>query len=154
MARIPPPCLHLVRGSRCASDASSPRLWYSVRVHTGWSDEEEREVNARRIAVAAAAAAAALAIAACGGSSSKVAKLNYYIFPEPSGSFAKAASDCSKASGGRYTISINSLPSDSDSQRTQLVHRLAAGDNSIDIVGMDVNWTAEFATAGWIRPWS
>jgi multiple sugar transport system substrate-binding protein len=111
-------------------------------------------LNARRRMVAAAATLAALAVAGCGGSSGKTATLNYYIFPEPSGSFAKAASDCSKASGGTYTIAINSLPSDSDSQRQQLVRRLAAGDSGIDIIGMDVNWTAEFATAGWIRPWT
>jgi multiple sugar transport system substrate-binding protein len=111
-------------------------------------------VNARRIAVVVVAAVAASVIAGCGGSSSKTATLNYYIFPEPSGSFAKAASDCSKASGGRYTIKINSLPSDSDGQRQQLVRRLAAGDSGIDIIGMDVNWTAEFATAGWIKRWS
>ena len=111
-------------------------------------------MNARRIVIVVAAVVAASVIGGCGGSSSKTATLNYYIFPEPSGSFAKAASDCSKASGGRYSISINSLPSDSDSQRQQLVRRLAAGDSGIDIIGMDVNWTAEFATAGWIRPWS
>jgi multiple sugar transport system substrate-binding protein len=109
-------------------------------------------VRARRLAIAAAAFAA-LAVAACGGSSSGVATLNYYIFPEPSGSFAKAAADCSKASGGRYNIVLHSLPSDSDGQRTQLVRRLAAHDNGLDILGMDVNWTAEFAEAGWARPW-
>jgi multiple sugar transport system substrate-binding protein len=96
-----------------------------------------------------------MGIAACGGSSSSgTAQLNYYTFPEPSGSFASAAASCSKASGGRYQISMTSLPSDSDSQRTQLVRRLAAKDNAIDIIGMDVNWTAEFAQAGWVRPWS
>jgi multiple sugar transport system substrate-binding protein len=111
-------------------------------------------MRARRWA-GAAAVAAAVGIAACGGSgSSGTARLNYYTFPEPSGSFAKAAADCSKASGGRYTIAITSLPSDSDSQRTQLVRRLAAGDSAIDLIGMDVNWTAEFAQARWIRPWS
>ena len=93
-------------------------------------------------------------LAACGGGGRGVATLNYYIFPEPSGSFAQAAADCSKASGGRYQIVINTLPSDSDSQRQQLVRRLAAGDSAIDIIGMDVNWTAEFAEAGWIRPWT
>jgi multiple sugar transport system substrate-binding protein len=46
------------------------------------------------------------------------------------------------------------LPSASDDQRTQLVRRLAAKDSSIDIIGMDVNWTSEFADAGWVRPWS
>src|SRR6059058_3025773 len=95
----------------------------------------------------------ALGITACGGGSKGVATLNYYHFPEPSGSFDKAAATCSAQSGGRYKISIHTLPSDSDSQRTQLVRRLAAKDNSIDIIGMDVNWTAEFADAGWVRAW-
>jgi multiple sugar transport system substrate-binding protein len=105
--------------------------------------------------VVAAAAFAALVIAGCGGSGGNgTATLNYYIFPEPSGSFAKAAAECSKASGGKYNIVINTLPSASDAQRQQLVRRLAAKDSSIDIVGMDVNWTAEFAGAGWIKPWS
>jgi multiple sugar transport system substrate-binding protein len=103
---------------------------------------------------ASAVVVAAAILGGCGGSSSKTATLNYYIFPEPSGSFAKAAADCSKGSGGRYTISLSSLPSASDAQRQQLVRRLAAKDNAIDIVGMDVNWTAEFAEAGWIRPWT
>jgi trehalose/maltose transport system substrate-binding protein len=100
------------------------------------------------------ALALAAAVAGCGGSSGGAATLNWYIFPEPSGSFASAASQCSAASGGRYNIVLNTLPSDSDSQRTQLVRRLAAKDSAIDIIGMDVNWTAEFADAGWIKPWS
>jgi len=101
-----------------------------------------------------AAVFAVIALAGCGGSSGGPATLNYYIFSEPSGSFAKAAAQCSKASGGKYTIALNALPSASDAQRTQLVRRLAAKDSAIDIIGMDVNWTAEFAEAGWIRPWS
>ncbi len=107
-----------------------------------------------RVGVSVVVSVAAFVIAGCGGGSKGVATLNYYTFPEPSGSFAKAAADCSKASGGRYQITISSLPSDSDSQRTQLVRRLAAKDSAIDIIGMDVNWTAEFAQAGWVRPWT
>jgi len=34
------------------------------------------------------------------------------------------------------------------------VRRLAAKDSSVDIVGMDVIWTAEFAEAGWVLPLS
>ena len=62
-------------------------------------------------------------------------------------------SNCSKASGGRYKIQINLLSTSSDQQRVSLVRRLAAKDSSIDILAMDVDWTAEFATAKWIRPW-
>jgi multiple sugar transport system substrate-binding protein len=76
------------------------------------------------------------------------------VFPEPSGSFAAAAAGCSAASHGAYKIDINFLSNASDQQRQTLVQRLAAGDSSIDILAMDVDWTAEFASAGWIRPWT
>jgi multiple sugar transport system substrate-binding protein len=78
--------------------------------------------------------------------------LNWYVFPEPSGSFQAAATGCSKASGGKYNIAINFLSTSSDQQRVSLVRRLAANDSSIDILAMDVDWTAEFANAKWIRP--
>lgn len=101
-----------------------------------------------------AAVATALVLSACGGSSgSGPVTLNWYVFPEPSGSFATAAANCSKASGGKYQIKINFLSTNSDQQRISLVRRLAAGDSSIDILAMDVDWTAEFATAKWILPW-
>ncbi len=32
------------------------------------------------------------------------------------------------------------------------MRRLAAKDSSIDLIGMDVIWTGEFAQAGWITP--
>jgi ABC-type glycerol-3-phosphate transport system substrate-binding protein len=97
-----------------------------------------------------------VALAACGagGSGKGPVTLNWYVFPEPSGSFAKGAADCSAASGGRYTVSVQTLPRSADDQRTQLVRRLAAKDSAIDLVGMDVIWTAEFAEAKWILPWT
>ncbi len=79
--------------------------------------------------------------------------LSWYVFNEPSGAFAEAARSCSHQSGGRYTIDLVALPADADQQREQLVRRLAAHDSAIDIIGMDVIWTAEFAAAGWILPW-
>jgi trehalose/maltose transport system substrate-binding protein len=104
-----------------------------------------------------AAVLLAAAVAGCGGSDDGgkgPAHLNFYIFPEPSGSFDKAAKDCSAQSNGAYDITVNTLPSDADGQRQQLVRRLAAKDSSIDLIGMDVVWTAEFAEAGWIKPWT
>lgn len=41
-----------------------------------------------------------------------------------------------------------------DGQRQQLVRRLAAEDDSLDILGLDVTWAAEFAEARWIREWT
>ena len=65
--------------------------------------------------------------------------------------FDKIIADCNQQANGRYTIVGNLLPSDADGQRDQLVRRLAAQDAGMDILGTDVTWTAEFATAGWIR---
>src|SRR4051795_6415158 len=110
----------------------------------------------RTSAMVATLALAALTASGCGGSSNSggPVKLNWYVFNEPSGSFTGAADKCSKASGGRYKIVTQALPTDADQQRELIVRRLAAKDSSVDIVGMDVIWTAEFAEAGWIKPWS
>jgi multiple sugar transport system substrate-binding protein len=109
----------------------------------------------RPVLSASAAALAVLALASCGGSASSggPATLNLWVFQEPSGSFTDAAKRCSQESGGRYRIVCNALSNDADQQRESLVRRLAAKDSSIDIAGMDVVWTAEFADAGWILPW-
>ena len=103
---------------------------------------------------ACAACLAALSLATCGGSSkSGTVHLNLWVFQEPSGSFTDAAKRCSAQSHGKYTIKFNALSNDADQQRQALVRRLAAKDSSIDIAGMDVVWTAEFAEAKWILPW-
>ena len=97
---------------------------------------------------------AALWLAACGGGSSGGrATINVWVFNEPSGSFKDAAKRCTASSNGSYKIVLNALPNQDDAQRQSLVRRLAAKDSSIDIAGMDVVWTAEFAAAGWIKEW-
>jgi multiple sugar transport system substrate-binding protein len=99
------------------------------------------------------AIAAALAFAGCGsGESGGSNELTWFIFNEPSAAPQTAADKCSEESGGRYTISFEFLPADADGQREQLVRRLGAEDSSVDLIGMDVIWTGEFANAGWIDP--
>ena len=96
----------------------------------------------------------AATISACGSDSgSGPTELSWFIFNEPSGAFVKAADACTKQSNGEYEIKFEYLPADADGQREQLVRRLGAEDSSIDIIGMDVIWTAEFANAGWIQEW-
>jgi multiple sugar transport system substrate-binding protein len=101
---------------------------------------------------------AAALLAACGGTTDGggggTPTLNWYIFNEPSGSYAAAAANCSAASGGEYSIQIQELPTGADGQREQLVRRSAAKDSSLDILGLDVVWEAEFSEAGWIVPWT
>jgi multiple sugar transport system substrate-binding protein len=104
--------------------------------------------------VAAAAAAVALALAGCGddaGSGGR-ATLTWFIARQPGGAIEKLAAKCSQQSGGRYRIRVELLPSEADQQREQLVRRLGANDTSLDLLGLDVVWTGEFANAGWIRP--
>ena len=84
----------------------------------------------------------------------EVPLLRWYVFAEPSGAFAAAAERCSEQSEGTFRVELVALPADADQQREQLVRRLAARDSDIDIIGMDVIWTPEFAAAGWILPWS
>jgi multiple sugar transport system substrate-binding protein len=107
-----------------------------------------------RAFVIGALTAAAMWLAACGGSSSGGrATINVWVFNEPSGSFKDAAKRCSASSNGQYKVVLNALSNNADQQRQSLVRRLAAKDSSIDIAGMDVVWTAEFAAAGWVKEW-
>ena len=78
--------------------------------------------------------------------------LRWFIFNEPSGAPQKIADRCSQQSGGRYKIEFELLPNQADQQREQLVRRLGAEDSSLDLMGLDVVWTGEFANAGWIAP--
>jgi multiple sugar transport system substrate-binding protein len=101
-----------------------------------------------------AAAGLAGGLAACGDENSAGAgvTLRWFIFNEPSGAPQKIADRCSKQSGGRYKITFEVLPSQADQQREQLVRRLGAKDSSLDLLGLDVVWTGEFANAGWVEP--
>ncbi len=94
-------------------------------------------------------------LAACGGGEggSGARAINWYVFNEPGGAYDAAVEDCNKQAGGKYTINYVKLPTDANQQRELIVRRLAAEDESIDLVGMDVIWTAELAEAGWILPW-
>jgi multiple sugar transport system substrate-binding protein len=111
----------------------------------------------RRVAATLAGVAlAGSALAACGAASASSAPvtLNFYDAPDTSGATAKVVADCSAQSHGKYTISYQQLSTSSDLQRQQMARRLAARDSSIDILGLDVTWEPEFATAGWIVPWT
>lgn len=98
----------------------------------------------------------ATALSACGltacGAPDDGRTINLYSAPEQN--LDKVVDNCNAAAGGRYRIVYNKLPRDADGQREQMVRRLAAEDSSMDILGLDVTWTAEFAEAGWIREWT
>ena len=111
----------------------------------------------RRVAASVAGVTlAGSALAACSTSSaaSGPVTLNFYLYPDGSGATQQAIDNCNSQSNGQYKISYQVLPQASDAQRQQMVRRLAAHDNSMDILGLDVTWESEFAQAGWIEPWT
>jgi multiple sugar transport system substrate-binding protein len=106
----------------------------------------------RGIAGAAALLVTAGTLAACGGNESgSTPTLTWYINPD-SGGQAEIASRCSDESDGAYTIEVSVLPRNSDAQREQLVRRLAAEDESIDLMSLDVPFAPELAQAGFLAP--
>ncbi|MGD0926920.1 MAG: ABC transporter substrate-binding protein [Streptosporangiaceae bacterium] len=109
------------------------------------------------LAAAGGIVLASSALAACGTSSASTSgpvTLNFYFYPDGSGATQQQLNNCSKQSHGKYTLSYQQLPAASDGQRQQMVRRLAAHDATMDILGLDVTWEAEFAQAGWIEPWT
>ncbi|MEH0972036.1 ABC transporter substrate-binding protein [Micromonospora sp. CPCC 205546] len=112
----------------------------------------------RRPRVRAVAAAAALTLvapmaAACGsGGDGGTPTINLYYPPEQN--LQKVVDDCNAQAQGRYKIVYRVLPRQADDQRVQMVRRLAAQDTGMDVLGLDVTWTQEFASADWIREWT
>ena len=66
----------------------------------------------------------------------------------------RLAAACTEAAAGRYRIEVSTLPSAADGQREQLVRRLAAEDRSIALMSLDPPFVAEFAAAGFLRPFT
>jgi multiple sugar transport system substrate-binding protein len=104
------------------------------------------------VTAAATALAVALPLAGCGGDGGGVPVINFYYAPEQN--LQQVVDECTAAAGGRYRIEYQLLPRGADDQRVQMVRRLAAEDRGMDILGLDVTWTQEFASAEWILEWT
>lgn len=52
----------------------------------------------------------------------------------------------------RIRVQVVESPQDASLQHDLYVTRFAGKDRSIDVIGLDVIWIAEFARAGWLRP--
>ncbi|GGL94355.1 sugar ABC transporter substrate-binding protein [Micromonospora yangpuensis] len=104
--------------------------------------------------VAATAALALLGpLAACGSDDTGgVPTINLYYGPEQN--LQQVVDNCNAEAQGRYRIVYRTLPREADDQRVQMVRRLAAEDTGMDVLGLDVTWTQEFASANWIREWT
>ena len=110
--------------------------------------------HARRVTAAALVVlTASCAVSACGsGVDGRVVSL--YTAAGDAATFSAVADRCNSELGGRFQIQQFSLPKGADDQRLQLARRVTGNDRTLDIMALDVVWTAEFAEAGWALPLS
>jgi multiple sugar transport system substrate-binding protein len=87
----------------------------------------------------------------CGGGNGGATTLSYFIADAAQ---ADVAARCATESGGAYSFDIQRLPNNAAGGREQLLRRLAAQDRSLDIVSVDPPFMAEFANAGFLRPFT
>ena len=110
--------------------------------------------RARRLTAAGLAAlTVAASTAGCGRSDTGLV-ISLYTPANEAATFAVIAERCTEQLGGRFRIQQISLPRAADDQRLQLARRLTGNDRSLDVMALDVVWTAEFAEAGWVVPLS
>ncbi len=110
-----------------------------------------RGPHRRATALWGAALVAAPLLAGCGSDDEGVV-LRFYTAADGATQYAQAAEDCTVAANGAYRIQQETLPRQADDQRLQLARRIVGGDETLDIMLLDVTWTAEFAEAGWAVP--
>lgn len=106
----------------------------------------------KRLAVLGASALVASPLLAGCGSDDGGIVLSFYTAADGAEQYAAAADACTQAAAGRYKVEQRTLPKSANDQRLQLARRLAGNDRSLDLMTLDVVWTAEFAEAGWALP--
>jgi multiple sugar transport system substrate-binding protein len=113
-----------------------------------------RRERARRVsAVVLAILTIVSALSACGSGQHGLV-ITFYTPAADGATFAEVARRCSQDSRGRFVVQHVSLPRAPGAQRLQYARRLAGHDRTLDVMSLDVIWTAEFAEAGWVLPLS
>ena len=93
--------------------------------------------------------------AGCGGSADDasangVPVIGFMTWRDQTGFDEKQFRKCEKSDGNKYRIEAIPMGPSVDAAREQLSRRLAAGDETIDMINLDIIWTAEFSDANWI----
>jgi multiple sugar transport system substrate-binding protein len=109
----------------------------------------------RSIVSVSLVALAAVVATGCGGSADSAAAgqtpvLGFMTWRDPTGLGDKLVASCEKQAKGRYRIDQIPMGNNVDAAHEQVTRRLAAGDDTIDMLNLDTIWTAEFADAGWL----
>jgi multiple sugar transport system substrate-binding protein len=122
--------------------------------HAATSDlpggDRRRRRGARHAGLVALALIAST-LTACGSGDGGPNTLTYYIADAAQ---ADVASRCAAESGGAFTFNIQRLPNNAAGGREQILRRLAASDQSMDLISVDPPFMAEFANAKFLRPFT
>jgi multiple sugar transport system substrate-binding protein len=110
-------------------------------------------MRARRVTATGLAVLIAATSSAC-GSAGDERVVSLYTPASETATFTAVADRCNDELGGRFRIQQFSLPKGADDQRLQLARRITGNDRTLDLMALDVVWTAEFAEAGWALPLS
>jgi trehalose/maltose transport system substrate-binding protein len=108
-------------------------------------------MHGERFAALIMVAVLGAAVSGCGSSSGGSRTLQWYTNPDNGGQ-AELARRCTKAAAGRYRIETRPLPRSASDQREQLLRRLAAADDSIDLMSLDPVFVPEFSQARFFAP--
>ncbi len=103
------------------------------------------------LAIVPVAGVVALGCGGAGAGSSPAGKeLSFIVLASERDLWRSIAEDFRAARG--VAVSLVEGPNDTDLRESLYTSALLAGDPSLDLVYMDVTWTAKFAGAGWLLP--
>ncbi|QIN80934.1 extracellular solute-binding protein [Rubrobacter marinus] len=98
------------------------------------------------------AGAALLGVAGCGGGGGGAGgdEIVFSFFPDPTGSVQGLIDRFNEENEGGIRVSWREMPADSGQHFDQLNTEFQSGETSIDVIGGDVIWPAQFAANGYI----
>ena len=112
---------------------------------TGRTSRTRRSRATRLGAMGLTSALGATLLAGCGTGGSGT-EISVYVGADSAATVQRVAAKCSTSD---YKVVGYALPKSADDARLQLARRITGGDKSLDVMALDVTWTAEFAQAGW-----
>jgi len=110
----------------------------------------------KQVIAGAVAALMAASMIGCGGESDSSKKSPddqitlKFSFDQGVGEATQKIVDQYNASQDKIKVETVLLPQDANQVHDDFVNKLASGDTSVDIMGLDVVYIAEFASAGWL----
>jgi multiple sugar transport system substrate-binding protein len=124
----------------------------SVRVRRAYAGAMISRREFLRLGGAGLAGAALLGAAGCGGGeeAGEATTITLAFTPDEAGGLRKLIDDFNRRNRGEIQVKWREMPALSADYLEQLQAELQSGQSSVDLIGGDVIWPAQFAANGWI----